>query len=1041
MLLPLSLLLVQFPFDSLDSLPLRHWTTAEGLPQNGVNAIEQDELGYLYLGTQEGLVRFDGSALTTYSRFNTPQFDTNYIYCMLKTASGALVVGTRRGLYHFDHGQISLDPSGYREKVQSMQWAPDGSLLLRSDNRLVHIIANTVQDLGEWPRLNAFLCDQSGSLWAATHSGLFRASRMDAAWESISDQAYDYLFQDHEGHIWACSKNRLDSLSKPVSLQLAEDPNLLVTAMAETANGLALASSAGLFLVRDQTVQRGFREKFLISVFNDRAGHLWFGENANGLFQLKPGNIRNYRADRGLSSNNINGLFVEPERIWVVSPNGLDIIDQNGQIQPFPIPPNSSGLTTLYRDPTGKIWLGSRSHGLSFWTGSEWQVFQRPNGENVPRPRSFFTDSQNQVWVSSDLLGLVLLSDNAQTVWNLGGVGNVLFGLAEDQPGRFWGASDQGLLAIEDGKAQNVSRQWGVPHACLGVLPDPDGGLWLNFELSGLSYWRDGHLSQISIHEGLPYDTNFNLQLDKNGRLWMGSNLCIFSISRESALNRFQNKQAPLDLWVFRQQDGLASGECNLIGNQSVGMSADRVFFASVGGLVSIQTQKPEMKEPPPQVVLENFRVNGQDFSLDGPTEIGPKVDRLEFLFCTPNLSNASANEYSYRISGLEDNWSPPTTQRSATYTHLPPGHYTFEVKGRYSNGEWSNQTASHAMTIRPTLWQNPVFRGLALALLVLLFSAVPLLRVQILKQRKRELQTLVRERTHDLAEANTALMRTQNQLVQAAHEAGMAEMAVDVLHSIGNALNSLNVSACVLRDNLSAITPPYFPKIAEPLPQDIDQQNMFLLSDAGRKWLKGLLRLLDQVSERKQLAQNECSELIDHVENLKKVLQAQQAHLRTHRLIEDIDLVSLIQNQIKIHQPQWDAHQIELSLNIEELPTLRGHSGKLTQIISTLLKNAFDALADQPIRKIEILGHASEDQVEVTICDSGCGIASEKLDWIFNHGTSTKPGSFGTGLHYSALMAKELGGCLCANSSGPGQGASFTLKLPIHADYHEKVS
>ena len=284
---------------------------------------------------------------------------------------------------------------------------------------------------------------------------------------------------------------------------------------------------------------------------------------------------------------------------------------------------------------------------------------------------------------------------------------------------------------------------------------------------------------------------------------------------------------------------------------------------------------------------------------------------------------------------------------------------------------------------------------------------------------------------TRRIFEMNRSLKESQEQLMEAAHQAGMAEMATGVLHNIGNILTGVSVSTATLQENFFSGTVNQARRMQTLLEQHVDNLQEFISTDErGAKVPHFFILFSKALQEEYHEYQNTITKLKHGVDLIKETVQMQQDHARTGYFIQEIDLKEEIESILTLYTNSFDRGGITLKKQFNHVEPIQAQRTKLGHIISNLLKNARDAVGEiEGVREISIfLGYNSEQQPMVEVTDTGCGIPAPDLAKIFNYGYTTKSQGHGFGLHHSANAMTEMGGTLEAQSDGPGHGATFTL-------------
>jgi len=272
-------------------------------------------------------------------------------------------------------------------------------------------------------------------------------------------------------------------------------------------------------------------------------------------------------------------------------------------------------------------------------------------------------------------------------------------------------------------------------------------------------------------------------------------------------------------------------------------------------------------------------------------------------------------------------------------------------------------------------------------------------------------------------------------QLLETSRQAGMAEVATNVLHNVGNVLNSVNVSATLVGEQVRDSKVSFVAKISEMFQANQANLGAFLAGDPrGRKIPVYLATLSEELLAEQRTMTEELGHLRKNVEHIKEIVSMQQGFAKVSGLAETMPLTELVEDAVRINASALTRHEVELmrDYQIRPLVTLERH--KLMQVLVNLIRNAKNA-CDESGRTdkrmiIRISQHGERVHVEVT--DNGVGIAPENLTRIFAHGFTTRKEGHGFGLHSGALVARELGGSLLAQSEGLGHGATFILELPL---------
>ncbi|WP_428261732.1 sensor histidine kinase [Haliangium sp.] len=297
---------------------------------------------------------------------------------------------------------------------------------------------------------------------------------------------------------------------------------------------------------------------------------------------------------------------------------------------------------------------------------------------------------------------------------------------------------------------------------------------------------------------------------------------------------------------------------------------------------------------------------------------------------------------------------------------------------------------------------------------------------------------TLFSEDIEYRKQAEEERRRLHEELAQASREAGMSTMATEVLHTVGNVLNSVGVSASMMQAEVARMRSANLEQVVALMEEHRDDLPAFLQQDPrGRRVLELLRALAVHFSERERLLAEEGISLKDGVEQLARVLRAQQAYGRQGSVSEPCTVAELVDVAMSLHAPSWARHGITVERHLTELPPLVTNKNQVIEILVNLIGNARHALesCDHPDKRLALRGEpVGEDWVRIVVEDNGVGIAPEVMPKLFELGFTTKADGTGLGLHAGANAAQRLGGRLSCDSEGPGKGARFILELPTEA-------
>jgi PAS domain S-box-containing protein len=281
---------------------------------------------------------------------------------------------------------------------------------------------------------------------------------------------------------------------------------------------------------------------------------------------------------------------------------------------------------------------------------------------------------------------------------------------------------------------------------------------------------------------------------------------------------------------------------------------------------------------------------------------------------------------------------------------------------------------------------------------------------------------------------AEEELERVHKQLLVASRQAGMAEVATNVLHNVGNVLNSVNVSASIVSERIKKSKCAGLSRVAVLLHEHASDLATFLMGSQGRHLPAYLQELATELIAERDVAVAELAELRANVEHIKEIVAVQQSYARRGGVTDMVDIRGLVEDSLRMNEGAFSRHGVTLVRDFQDVPSITVDKHKVLQILVNVIRNAKYACDESGggEKRVTVRVRASEGSMLIAVIDTGVGIPPENLERIFSHGFTTRKDGHGFGLHSCALAAKDLGGSLKGESAGPGQGATFTLTLPL---------
>jgi len=1033
-----------------------HYRHDEAQPQsvanNVVTCLHEDSSGRIWVGTRGGLSRLDDLEHGIFTTFHRPQvIEGSSVKDTIRSitddpSTGLLWLGTTDGLAAFDprtgafasylndpSDPESLSANPVNKVVRGaggVFWALTDLGINRFTPSLDHIEHHGVQQpLLRFQRFlqpaevtssgnNFFrdgLIDHRGRLWLATRGGLalfdpegrtFTSYRRRAAVPtSLSDDLTQALFEDRSGNLWigtfAGGVNRLRSESKPFFIH-RNDPNNPQSISEDRIAGLAF----------------------------DPSGRLW-AATVNGLNRFDGIAWKRFLhdpADRdSIPSNDLSTVAAAPNGdVWVgtnyVGPYRFD----QHRFYTFPAPTNMPAPNGTYTktgmqanailpDAHGGAWIGTRSYGLDYYSEGRFKHYspQDPTDTQPAQPTAFalpgVLSGEEALWFATESSGLIRLDLRTQKF--------TTFSPPAENPG-----TTRSLLCITEGR---------------------DGVIWLGAADGLLKFDRktESFVRQYSTRQGLPNNAIMTIVLDRRGHVWAGTGNGL--VDFDPVMEQFR---------IYEKPDGLPS---NVFSQRSGALGPDgRLYFGTRAGIVSFLPEELRDNPNPPPVVVTELRWLGSPprtpngvqnsvvLNVGQTIHVAPGQLGFTLKFSALDFTAPEKNRFRYRLEGWDTDWSVASArERSATYTSLPPGDYTFRVQASNADQVWNEQGAAVQISVEPYLWQTLWFRfGLGLALVGSLGAALQW-RLRSVRRRNSLLEEQVSQRTAQLQQevavrhqAEAALRESHTDL-EGRVQARTAELAQANLTLQAEIAERKNVEAQLRQSQkMEAIG-----QLAGGIAHDF---NNLLTVILGQSELLGDTAI---TPEERDAAVRDINAAAQRATNLTRQLLVFSRHQAVNPVA--IDLNQVVAGVSKLLRHVIGEHIVlETQLSPYALG-VRVDPGMLEQVLLNMAVNARDVMPRGgqltiATTRVHVTPEQAEhnpqaktgDYVCFSVSDTGAGIPDHILPKIFEPFFTTKESGKGTGLGLAISLGivQQHSGWIDVDTR-INRGTTFRVYLPSH--------
>ena len=1033
-----------------ESFNFKNITIEDGLSQSTVETIYQDSKGYIWIGTNDGLDRYNGYEFKHYKhdKYDKNSIANNYIVDIIEDKNGYIWVSTIGGLSRINPDKDEIKNYYSKEDRGNLSNSNLWQLLCTKDNRL---IASTIDGLnvydknkdkftrilykeGELPSQYIYSLEEdiNGHIWVGTDNGLVELDKdlniVKSYQDAIGDSDVYNVYDDSKGNIWVCTldnglfKINLDDKSvenyKNNNSKISIPSNNVRDIISDSEGKLWIATDKGLCTFdyeREEFItynKKSYQSNSLIDdeifcLLKDSSGLIWIG-TYSGISRFNPNsNFTHFKLDpyedNSISGNVIHGIYEDDDKtLWIgTNESGVNII--NGESIKHLNKENSNIVSDLIEDITGfknYIFIGT-NEGLSVLvkndkTAKNYTITNYTTKDGLPsnKIRSLFIDSKGYLWIGTNK-GLAILDTNNNKIID------ITYILDE------MGVSDKFIRAVYEDSKGNYYIGCFLEGGLIKINPNTkEYKIYKNIENddssisnNSIRYINEDLYGNILV--GTSHGINilnlstdkFNHYTEKDGLI----NNTIYGIlvdknngiwmSTNAGISKLSTEDATFK--NFTITDGLQSNEFN--GRACFKSKDGNMYFGGINGFNVFNSQDIELSTFEPKVIFDNFEINGTNKKDISNIKFKSNENNIKINFFTNDYKNTKTTQYYYKLEGLENEWNM-TNSNSLVFANLGSGDYTLKIKTITQHGVMSDESSVH-FTINPPIWRSNYAICIYLILII-----ISILRYM---HKVNTLDRLVNERTNKLRkemEKNEQLFKKVLSLEQ-----NKNNYFVNLSHELRtplNVLSSINqlIKEFTKKDNF--ITP-------------------------------------EKLSYYMGIMDRNCSRLLSLINNLIDHTKIENNSYIINK--KDEDIVYLVEETVLDMKDYIEEKGLELIFDTDvEEKVIRCDKVDIERCIINLVGNAVKFTPEGGL--IEVLLQDLDDKVKIIVKDNGIGISEENQKVIFDRfnqvvdESSEQKGGSGLGLTITKQLITLHNGEIYVESE-VGVGSEFIIILPVNND------
>jgi ligand-binding sensor domain-containing protein/signal transduction histidine kinase len=1041
------------PSKDLTQYNIDHWQDDQS-PSSVLQIIQTSD-GYLWMATLKGLVRFDGVKLTTFDKFTNPELQVNGFKSIFEDSKKNLWMGSiggglfrkeRNGFKQFviPFGPSSNNIERISEDSQRNLWICTLRGLIRYKDSTFSLITLkgknasgdlTVYDVAE---------DKSGVVWVATGQGLMSLSE-DTLHPLENAKGVSEIMDLHvasDNTLWMASYSKGiytyndSTFEKVKALDIFRHPMAIYQ---DSHSNIWIGSEMGVARFRDGLVSRleygkGLSHNHVTAVLEDHEGSIWLGTYYGGINRLRDGTFTNYTTFHGLPHNTVHCIFqTADEAILIGTETDLAYKAKGDDRFSKKYPQlHDARVRDIFEDSKKNLWIATYDGVYNIDFKNKLKFYNSANGLSSSQARLVFEDSNGVIWLGTRQ-GLNRFKDGQWQSYSEGDglLNDFIMSITERKNGDLLVGTTGGLFVRRNDKfeALKVNNET-VGITTFDTYEDEQHNLWAA-TTNGLLLINAAGLFRFSSDRLLAGNI-YHIIEDHLGALWMTSDLGIIRVMRKNLLDNAGADTTKILTRLFDRSSGLRTNETTPAARAFLTKDG-KIWFPTLEGVAVVDPGNIIVNTTPPPISIEQLMIGGREFPMDENISVPPNSRNIEIHYTGLSFMIPKKVKFKYKLNGYDKDWHDAGERRTAYYTAVPPGDYTFSIKASNNDGIWNTIDAALTLHVERAFWQTVPFYLFTVLTCGLVIFGIIHIRTRTVKRLNVRLEEKIQERTHEVIAQKEEIESQRDYIESKNRELEHARRLIERQYEKLREVNE-NLEAKV-EDRTKELRKAYDDLIAvnKELDDFVYKSAHDIKGPLAR--LQGLcnLALMEEGSlpSREYLVKLQKESLLANrvIEKLAHTYEVKHHQLNT----ASVNIYDVVSETLKQLRALYQEETKEMQFVIDGLKELNINTdrGLLGEILYNLLENTIVFRADSG-SKVNISGGVAGDKIKFKIIDNGIGMdgkIQEKIFDMFVKGSEKSQG-LGLGLYIVKNALSSLEGSIILATTRFGE-TEFQFELP----------